>query len=66
MTESARMRGPRGARRSGLVVLVDVGNTNTVFGIYQGDDLIESFRLSTSEDDLIPTAVCSAPRVRRP
>jgi type III pantothenate kinase len=28
-------------------VLVDVGNTNTVFGIYRDDALIESFRLST-------------------
>ncbi|PYQ55118.1 MAG: type III pantothenate kinase, partial [Acidobacteria bacterium] len=30
----------------GLLVLVDVGNTNTVFGIYRGDELVESFRLS--------------------
>jgi type III pantothenate kinase len=30
-----------------LLVLVDAGNTNTVVGIYRGDDLIESFRLST-------------------
>ncbi|HEX3529065.1 MAG TPA: type III pantothenate kinase [Thermoanaerobaculia bacterium] len=33
-----------------MVVLVDVGNTNTVFGIYQGDELIESFRLSTDTE----------------
>ncbi len=30
-----------------LLVLVDVGNTNTVFGLYRGDDLVEVFRLST-------------------
>ncbi len=34
----------------GLLVLVDVGNTNTVFGIYKGDELIESFRLSTDSE----------------
>jgi type III pantothenate kinase len=34
----------------GLLVLVDVGNTNTVFGIYQGDELVESFRLSTDTE----------------
>lgn len=42
-----------GAKRTGgtgLLVLVDVGNTNTVFGVYQGDDMIESFRLSTDTE----------------
>jgi len=34
----------------GLLVLVDVGNTNTVFGVYRGDELIESFRLSTDAE----------------
>jgi type III pantothenate kinase len=34
----------------GLLVLVDVGNTNTIFGIYQGDSLVESFRLSTDTE----------------
>lgn len=34
----------------GLLVLVDVGNTNTVFGVYRGDDLVESFRLSTDAE----------------
>ena len=33
-----------------LLVLVDVGNTNTVFGIYQGDTLVENFRLSTERE----------------
>ncbi len=36
--------------QAGLVVLVDVGNTNTVFGVYDGDELIESFRLSTDTE----------------
>lgn len=31
----------------GLLIVVDAGNTNTVFGVYRGDDLVESFRLST-------------------
>ncbi len=34
----------------GLLVLVDVGNTNTVFGIYRGDTLVESYRLSTDSE----------------
>jgi type III pantothenate kinase len=34
----------------GLLVLVDVGNTNTVFGVYRGDELIDSFRLSTDRE----------------
>ena len=29
---------------------MDVGNTNTVFGIYRGDELVESFRLSTDTE----------------
>ncbi|HVR97990.1 MAG TPA: type III pantothenate kinase [Thermoanaerobaculia bacterium] len=33
-----------------MLVLVDVGNTNTVFGIYRGDELSESFRLSTDTE----------------
>ena len=35
---------------AGVLVLVDVGNTNTVFGIYRGDELVESFRLSTDTE----------------
>jgi type III pantothenate kinase len=33
-----------------LLVLVDVGNTNMVFGVYRGDELVDSYRLSTSAD----------------
>jgi len=36
-----------GEGRADLLLAVDAGNTNTVFGIYRGSDLIESFRLST-------------------
>ncbi len=39
-----------GRRRGGLLVLVDVGNTNTVFGISRGAELVESFRLSTDTE----------------
>jgi type III pantothenate kinase len=35
---------------SGVLVLVDVGNTNTIFGVYQDDRLVESFRLSTDTE----------------
>jgi type III pantothenate kinase len=34
----------------GLLVLVDVGNTNMVLGVYRGDELLESFRLTTAAD----------------
>ncbi len=30
-----------------LLLAIDVGNTNTVFGVYRGAELIENFRLST-------------------
>jgi type III pantothenate kinase len=32
------------------LVLVDVGNTNTVFGVYRGEELVDSFRLSTDRE----------------
>ena len=33
-----------------LLVLVDAGNTNTVFGVYRGEELVQSFRLSTDTE----------------
>lgn len=36
--------------RDELLIVVDVGNTNTVFGVFQGDELIEDFRLSTDTE----------------
>ncbi|HEX5759427.1 MAG TPA: type III pantothenate kinase [Thermoanaerobaculia bacterium] len=33
-----------------MLVLVDVGNTNTIFGIARGQELVESFRLSTDTE----------------
>lgn len=35
---------------AGLLVAVDVGNTNAVFGIYRGEELIHSLRLSTNAE----------------
>ncbi len=32
------------------VVLIDAGNTNTVFGVYCGDELVEHLRLSTDRE----------------
>ncbi len=32
------------------VVLIDVGNTNTVFGLYRGDELVQHLRLSTDRE----------------
>ena len=39
-----------GAKANELLVLVDVGNTNTVFGVYSGEQLLDSFRLSTDTE----------------
>ena len=33
-----------------ILIVVDVGNTNTVFGVFRGDDLVASFRLSTDTE----------------
>lgn len=42
--------GPAASADGELLVLVDVGNTNTVFGVYRGDLFLESFRLSTDTE----------------
>jgi type III pantothenate kinase len=50
---SAGRRTTKGSSPKGdqeLLVVVDVGNTNTVFGVYQGDQLLESFRFSTDTE----------------
>jgi type III pantothenate kinase len=44
------MKREKGGTEGGVLVLVDVGNTNTVFGVYQGDELVESFRFSTDTE----------------
>jgi type III pantothenate kinase len=48
----ARDGGRDGAARGRdeLLVVVDVGNTHTVFGVYQGERLLDSFRLSTETE----------------
>ncbi len=33
-----------------LLVVVDVGNTHTIFGVYRGDALVESFRVSSDAE----------------
>lgn len=38
------------ARVAELLIVVDVGNTNTVFGVFRGDDMVASFRLSTDTE----------------
>jgi type III pantothenate kinase len=40
----------RAPSRAGLLILVDVGNTNTVFGVQRGGELIEAFRLSSDHE----------------
>jgi type III pantothenate kinase len=39
----------RGANER-LLILVDVGNTNTVFGVQRGAELVETFRLSSDHE----------------
>ena len=34
-------------KQPGLLILVDAGNTNTVFGVQRGSELLEAFRLSS-------------------
>ncbi|MGD2114215.1 MAG: type III pantothenate kinase [Acidobacteriota bacterium] len=51
MSERERSRtgsGDHGDR--GLLLVVDVGNSNTIFGVYRGDALLDSFRLSSDSD----------------
>lgn len=33
-----------------MIFVIDVGNTNTVMGLYDGDNLIQSFRMSTDKN----------------
>ncbi len=33
-----------------LLLVIDAGNTNTVFGLWNGDELVESFRFSTDTE----------------
>lgn len=33
-----------------MLLVIDVGNTNVVFGIYKGDDLLYDWRISTDKD----------------
>lgn len=44
------MTGPAAGDRGRLLLVVDVGNTNTVVGAYRGDDLATHFRLSTDSE----------------
>jgi type III pantothenate kinase len=37
-------------REDDLLIVVDVGNTNTVCGVFSGDDFVADFRLSTDVD----------------
>jgi type III pantothenate kinase len=39
-----------GRPSAGDLLVIDVGNTNTVFGVFRGDELVESFRLSTQSE----------------
>jgi type III pantothenate kinase len=44
-----RTEGPAGGGRD-LLLVVDAGNTTTVFGFFAGAELLQSFRLSTDTD----------------
>ena len=45
-----RAGGSPAGRARDLLVVVDAGNTNTVFGVYRGEELLASFRLSTDTE----------------
>lgn len=47
---TAKAGTPRGKREQEQVVLLDVGNTNAVFGVLQDGELSESFRMSTDRE----------------
>ncbi len=47
--EKAKTDSP-GRSAASLLVAVDVGNTQTVFGVFRGDSLVESFRLSSDAE----------------
>ena len=47
---SGRGPGSPAVGRAGVLLVVDVGNTNTIFGVFRGDELVESFRLSTDSE----------------
>ena len=32
-----------------MILVIDVGNTNTVLGVYDGDDLIANWRMTTEK-----------------
>jgi len=41
---------PAGRGEGDLLLAMDVGNTNIVFGVWRGQDLVESFRLKTDTE----------------
>lgn len=49
MVKRADRAGSRGETQ-GLLLAVDAGNTNTVFGVWRGEELARSFRLSTEPE----------------
>ena len=59
------------SNRSSLLLAVDVGNTQTVFGLYDGDRLTQHWRVATeverTGDELgVLVGSCSSPRPRLP
>ena len=53
-----------------MLLAIDVGNTNTVLGLFRGDELTESFRIKTdprsTADEMMLTMrglLSSAPRI---
>ena len=32
-----------------MLLVIDVGNTNTVFGLFEGDEIIKTWRMSTEQ-----------------
>jgi len=46
----SRPERPEGAEPAGILLALDAGNTNTVCGIWRGEELVDSFRLKTDTE----------------
>lgn len=51
-----------------MLLAIDVGNTNTEFGVFEGENLLGSFRMMTksnaTSDEIWPAGVPVFPAVR--
>ena len=48
-----------------MLLVIDVGNTNTVLGLYRGDELMRDWRLATDESRIVRLVEVAFYRHRR-